>query len=228
MYNALFDEKRQSAMRNYFLKDLGRLGTIRKYNKNELLDIDYDNYFGIVVCGVVSINILSSKGNEKLLYVLRPGEIFGEMNYFCGGSSLTLARVKEKAQVSIIHRDILEAELSKNSEIYRYFIHSITRKYRIVMLQLTNNVFNDSIGRIADALLRLASCSTGAGQMERVLIDTPFTHQELASNIGCSRITVTRCLNRFLDENIIEYEDRKIIIKDSDALKQYIDVIEDE
>lgn len=228
MYNDLFDENRQSLMRDYFLNKLSTLGNIRSYKKNELLDIDLDNYFGIVVSGVISINILSSKGNEKLLYVLRPGEIFGEMNYFCGGSKLTMAIVKERAKVSLVHKDIVEQELSKNPKIYRYFIHSITRKYRILMLQLTNNVFNDSIGRIADALLRLASCSKGASGTCRLLLDEVFTHQELASNIGCSRITVTRCLNRFIDEGVISYEGKKIIINDPAALKLYTDVIEDD
>jgi len=227
MYNDMFDENRQKEMRHYFLNKLSILGTRRKYKKNELLDIDFDNYFGIVVDGVVSVNILSSQGNQKLLYVLRFGEIFGEMNYFCGGSNVTIPIIKEKATVSLIHKDVLEEELSKNPEIYRYFIHSITRKYRILMLQLTNNVFNDSIGRIADALLRLASCSTGASSTGRMLIDTPFTHQELACNIGCSRITVTKCLNKFIDEGVITYDGKKIIINDPVYLKQYIDSIED-
>lgn len=228
MYNELFDEKRQTRMRNYFLNSLSKQGTLRSYEKNEILSIDYNNYFGIVVDGVISVSILSSKGNQKLLYMLRPGEIFGEMNYFCGGSSLTVGIVKEKARISLVNKDVLEEELKNDSDIYRYFIHSITRKYRIVMLQLTNNVFNDSIGRIADALLRLASCSIGAGEQERVLIDTPFTHQELANNIGCSRITVTRCINKFIDEGIVSYEGKKIILNDPLALKQYIDVIEDD
>lgn len=228
MYNELFDKDRQKNMRNYFLNNLSKAGLIRTFSKNEVVDIDFENYFGIVVDGVVSINILSSKGNQKLLYVLRPGEIFGEMNYFCGGSTLTVAMVKQRARISIIHRDILEEELSKNPNIYRYFIHSITRKYRIIMLQLTNNVFNDSIGRIADALLRFASCSTGTNKEGKTILDTPFTHQELACNIGCSRITVTRCLNKFIDEGIITYEGKKIIVENPLALKQYIDVIEDE
>lgn len=214
-------------MRDYFLNRLAKLGIVRKYSKNQIIDLHSDDYFGIVIKGIVSINVLNSNGNEKMLYFIRPGEIFDEMNYFCGGSKPTVARVKEAAQVSIIYKPVLEEELEKNPEAYRYFIHSITRKYRIVMLQMTNCVFNDSIGKIADALLRLASCSIGAGETERMLIDTPFTHQELANNIGCSRITVTRCLNRFIDEDIIGYEDKRIIIKNSEALKQYINVIED-
>lgn len=214
-------------MRDYFLNRLGKLGIVRTYFKNQIIDLKSDDYFGIVIKGVISINVLNSNGNEKILYFIRPGEIFNEMNYFCGGSNPTVVRVKETAQVSIIYKNVLEEELTKNPEAYRYFIHSITRKYRIVMLQMTNSVFNDSIGKIADALLRLASCSRRNGQAARAIIDTPFTHQELANNIGCSRITVTRCINKFIDEDIIGYEDKKIEIKDSEALKRYVNVIEE-
>ena len=87
------------------------------------------------------------------------------------------------------------------------------------MLQLTNNVFNDSIGKIADALLRLASCSIEAVEQERVFIYTPFTHQELANNVGCSRITVTRCIYKFINEGIVSYQWEKIILNDPIALK---------
>ncbi|GLC30718.1 Crp/Fnr family transcriptional regulator [Clostridium omnivorum] len=227
MYNSLFDENRQNAMRDYFLNNLGKKGIIRKYSRNEIIELHSDDYFGIVVKGIVSINVLNSNGNEKMLYVLRPGEIFEEMNYFCGGSKLTVARVKENAEVSIIYKNVLEPELADNPEAYRYFLHSVTRKYRIVMLQMTNSVFNDSIGKIADTLLRMASCSIGTGESEKIIIDTPFTHQELANNIGCSRITVTKFLNKFIDEGIIIYEDKRIVIKNREALKQYINVIEE-
>ncbi|SKA93965.1 cAMP-binding domain of CRP or a regulatory subunit of cAMP-dependent protein kinases [Caloramator quimbayensis] len=227
MYESLFDNKRQKIMRQYFLNNLSPKGIIKKYKKNELIDLDAEQYIGIVVKGVVSQSIISFKGNEKLLYVLRPGEIFNEMDYFCGGNDSIISRVKENAEVSLISKSIIEEELIKNPQAYRYFIHSITRKFRIVMLQLTNSVFNDSTGRIADALLRLASCSED-DNCSKKSINMFFTHQELANNIGCSRITVTRCLNKFLEEKIISYENKKIIINNPDALKKYIDAVIDE
>ncbi|WP_034869073.1 Crp/Fnr family transcriptional regulator [Clostridium lundense] len=223
MYESFFDNNRQSVMRNYFLNELSNIGKIVKYKKNEIIDIEEDSV-GVVVEGVIRQSIISLKGDEKLLYLIRPGEILGEMTYFCGGTDYIVTIAKENSQIAIINKGILESELSKNPQAYRYFIHSMTRKFRIVMLQLTNNIFNDSTGKIADALLRLSACAEPDSK-GRTSVNMIYTHQELANNIGCSRITVTKCLNKFQDEGIISYENKSIIINEPDRLKKYINTV---
>lgn len=224
MYQEFFDDNRQEIMRCYFLNELSKLGIVKKFKKNDTIIIERGKYVAIVVKGIVSQNVTSLNGYEKQLYVIRPGELFGEMPYFCGGDDYITNKAKTDSEVSILCADTLEKELGKNPVVYRHFIHSLTRKFRIVMLQLTNATFNDGVGRIADALLRLSSCSE-INVRERHSIGTVYTHQELANNVGCSRITVTRCLNKFLKENIIAYENKAIVIKNPEALERYVDRI---
>lgn len=223
MYEDLFDQERQSLMRHYFLEKAMKIGVLKKYKKNEIVSFDDNDFVGIVTKGILSKTIISLKGNVHALYLLRKGEVIGETYYFCGGMNNTTMTVKEDAEIAYMSRDLLEEELLKEPEMYRYFIHSITRKFRITMLQLTNNTFNDSMGKIADALLRLTACREKSEG--KLCIDMIFTHQELANNIGCSRITVTNCLNRLQDEHVIRYEDKKIVIDDAEALKKYVDII---
>lgn len=225
MYKELFDEEKQNEMRDYFYNLALKLGSKKFFKKNEIIDLGINNAFGIVISGILEQNIISSKGQVHSLYVLTKGEIFGETDYFCGGEDTIISsNVREDVEISFVSKIQLEAELLNNPFAYRYFIHSITRKYRINMLQLTNSIFNDSLGKIADALLRLSSCSE-ADSNGGVIINIAFTHQELANNIGCSRITVTNCLNKLINENIISYQGKKIVINDPDALKRYIDVV---
>lgn len=224
MYEDLFDRSKQLAMRRYFYEIAHTKGIIKNYKKNSTINLEDNNFIGIVTKGVLSQNIISMGGNVHLLYLLRRGEIFGETYYFCDGENNISTIVKEDAEVSYILRGVLDEELRKNPEIHRYFIHSITRKFRIVMLQLTNKTFNNSIGKIANTLLRLSACSE-TDPLGRNKINMMFTHQELANNIGCSRITVTNCLNKFLSENIISYEQRKIVINKPEILKKYVDLI---
>lgn len=228
MYQDVFDDKKQCAMRNYFLTELAPRGNRRHYEKKALIDYGLTaRAFGIVVSGKVTKSIVSSKGNEKLLYTLRPGEIFGEMNLFCGGGLNFLVRVKEAATVSYIGADLLQAAVTAQPTAYPFLINSITRKFRIILLQLTNSTFNDSTGRIADALLRLAACSDSLDPDRRPqMISTPFTQSELAHNIGCSRVTVTRVLKKFTAENLIGTQDRKIVIRDMEALAKYTDRVQ--
>ena len=224
MYEDLFDYEKQAAMRKYFLEIAHSIGVIKSYKKNETIVFNNNDCIGIVTNGVLSQSIISIKGQVHAMYILVKGEILGETYYFCGGENNISTTVKEDAQVAFIHREKLDLELAAYPEAYRYFIHSITRKYRIILLHLTNNTFNDSTGKIADALLRLSACCDN-NLSGKTRIDFVLTHQDLANNIGCSRITVTNCLNKFLDENLISYEGKYIIINDPEALKEYVDLI---
>lgn len=225
MYEKFFDCDRQIIMRDYFLNILTKLGQIKKYKKNELIDIDWDVNVGIVVKGVVMQSVISSNGHEKVLYLIRGGEVLGEMIYFCGGVDSIISTAKEYVEVAILSQEVLERELSLKPEIHRYFMHSMTRKFRIVMLQLTSAIFNDSRGKLADTLLRLSSTSeqnnSGIVSLSRI-----FTHEELANIIGCSRVTVTKCLNEFFSDEVISYDIKKIIINKPEVLKTYIDLVE--
>jgi CRP-like cAMP-binding protein len=225
MYKELFDEEKQNEMRNYFYDLALKIGNKKLFKKNEIIDLSINNAFAIVISGILEQNIISSKGYVHSMYVLTKGEIFGETDYFCGGEDTIISsNVREDAEISFVSKAQLEAELLNNPFAYRYFIHSITRKYRIIMLQLTNSIFNDSLGKIADALLRLSSCSQ-TDNNGSLIINIAFTHQELANNIGCSRITVTNCLNKLISEEIISYKGKKIVINDPNALKKYIDAV---
>jgi CRP-like cAMP-binding protein len=211
-------------MRDYFLNTLSKLGRIQKYNKNELVDTNWELYVGIVVKGVVAESVISLNGQEKILYLIRSGEMLGEMIYFCGGMDSIASTAKEYVEISIVSKEILERELRLKPHIYKYFMHSMTRKFRIVMLQLTDKIFNDARGQLADALLRLSSTaeidSTGT-----VTVNYVFTHEELSNIIGCSRITVTRCLNDFIKSGVICYSAKKIIINNPEVLKTYINFV---
>lgn len=225
MYEQLFDREKQREMRNYFINLSKKIGHVKSYKKNETIKFENSDFIGIVKKGLVSENIVSSKGKIHTLFVLTDGELLGETLYFSGGEYFTLAIAKEDTDISFLKSDVLDIELINNSEAYRYFIHSIIRKYRIILLQLTNHIFNDSMGKVADALLRLSSCSY-EDNLE-ITIDQVITHQELANIIGCSRVTVTNCLDELLDNGIISYHNKMIIINKPDVLKSYVDSIVD-
>jgi CRP/FNR family transcriptional regulator len=50
------------------------------------------------------------------------------------------------------------------------------------------------------------------------MIDMKLTQEELSKIIGCSRQTVSEMLNHWRDNNIIEYNRHKIVIRSIDKL----------
>ncbi len=223
MYQQLFDQKKQEEMRRYFLR-LGNKGLLKKYSTGALVEIDTRDNFGIVMEGKLKQALYSLMGSEKSLYILQPGEIFGEMDFFTCGRNNIIGRAMENSIVSVINRNVIEEELKMEGAGYNYFLHSVTRKFRIIMLQMAGLVFNDSLGKLAEILLRLAS-QEGREVGNGLIIDIKFIHEDLASLIGCSRATVTKGLNKLKNEGIIEVENKKILIYHPEELERYINLI---
>jgi CRP-like cAMP-binding protein len=220
MYEKYFDSKSQEKMRDVFLQ-LSKRGVIKTYEKNSIIRTNKGRSFCIVVEGKLKQSINSVEGEEKILYILQSGEIFGEMDYFAGGENQLIVKTLEKSKVSFINEEVMERVLIENPIIYRNIIHSIIRKFRIVMFQMGNMAFGDAQGKVADTIIRLYS-QGGIDELERKVVNEKLTHEEIAKLIGCSRVTVTRALNKFKDNGLIEIKEGMVIIKDIAGLRKYI------
>ena len=206
VYQQLFDQIQQEEMRNYFL-GLGKKGMLKEYEADEIVELSRDN-LAIVIEGCLKQSLYSRSGSEKTLYFLQYGEILGEMDYFSCGKNEIMSYALERSIIAVMDRKVMEEELQKNPLAYKYFMHSITRKFRIVMLQMTGLVFNDSLGKLAEVLLRLSS-QVGLEVEEGIMINFTLTHEEMASLIGCSRATVTKGLNKLKDADLIKIVNKK-------------------
>lgn len=219
MYENLFDCNRQYEMRSFFLEHFSRYGERKVFNKNEEIKIEYGKSIAVVTKGKILKTIYNKEGSQKSLYFLIPGEILGDEEYFEGREELFLAIAKEVSEISILNQKAVENLLDSNPQIYRFFIHSIMRKYRIALMQMANMYFSSSTQKVADILLRLYAQLKTPDNFTNI-ISLPFTHQELADFVGCSRITVTKSLNELKKQNILDIKNKKIIIKDMERLQK--------
>ncbi len=224
MYRELFDLELQNHMTSFFYKYLSKHGNLKEVKKGDVVDPQSANEVYIVLKGYLKQLVISVDGNERGLFRLPRGTIFGEMDFFDGYRTCVLTKALEDSIVSIIPRSILEKELEKNPKIYKYFIHSIARKYRILMLFLADSTFNDSLGKLASILVRLTAMQEGELK-NYTTIDYIYTHEEFASVMGCSRVTVTNGLKYFKAKNYISIKNRRITIEDVEGLKGYIKYI---
>jgi len=76
----------------------------------------------------------------------------------------------------------------------------------------------DVPARLATLILRLVD-SEGLVSSESLRIPTHYTHDQLASMIGCKRVAVTRAFSRLKEAGAVQLKARHIIVKDIDALK---------
>jgi CRP-like cAMP-binding protein len=173
----------------------------------------------IVMSGTVKVSTLTSTGHEKVLFYLISGEILGESLYFVDDHIDVKALSVEDVTVSYIEDTKLDKFLMQYPNTYRFFIHSLTRKYRIALSQINDFLAECPKTRIASTLYRLAVLTPKTSN-NTYNINLTMTHQELANLIGCSRVTVTRTINELKNENIIDMKNKEIRILNMEALKK--------
>lgn len=196
------------------------------YEKDEVIFFENDSvkklYF--LVKGKVKLSMLSAAGKEKVLTILQEGDIFGELSLFDEDPHPLTAEVMSDARLLIIPWNEMERMIIERPSLAIKIIEALSKKTRLLTSQVRELVFQDAAGRLASLLSRLAD-DFGREIEQGTVIDLVLTHQEIANLIGSSRVTVTKLINRFIDEGMIIIKKRKIIIKDFESLGERLQTI---
>lgn len=196
------------------------------YEKGEIIFFENDSvkklYF--LVNGKVKLSMLSAEGKEKVLTILQEGDIFGELSLFDEDPHPLTAKVMDDARLLIIPWNEMEKMIIDRPSLAIKIIEALSKKTRLLTSQVRELVFQDAAGRLASLLSRLAD-DFGREIEQGTVIDLVLTHQEIANLIGSSRVTVTKLINKFIDDGMITIKKRKIIIIDFESLGERLQTI---
>ena len=177
-----------------------------------------DNLF-IVTEGKVKLGKTSSDGRENLLAVLGPGQMFGELSLFDPGPrSATVTAVTDCVMQSLSHDELLEW-LTGRPGVARGLLAQLGSRLRKANDVVADLVFSDVPGRVAKALLDLAS-RFGRTAEDGVHVRHDLTQEELAQLVGASRETVNKALADFASRGWLRLEPRSVVILDADRLRR--------
>ncbi len=199
----------------------------KRYYKEEVIffeDNDAENLY-IVVEGRVKLTMLSPAGKEKVISILQEGDILGEMSLFDQDKHPITAEVIDEARLVILSFEDLENIIREQPGVAIKIINAMAKKTRLLTSQIRELVFQDAEGRLASLIIRFVE-DFGIEVKSGKIIDLVLTHQEIANLMGASRVTVTKLINQFIDEEVIKLYKRKIVVTDasklSDKLKTFI------
>jgi len=99
----------------------------------------------------------------------------------------------------------------------------LTKSLAITSRMLAIQIQDFSVRNIEQSLARIlysiCCCRENfVSPNDRIII--PITHEELANILGSHRVTVTKILNRFKQQGILQYKYEKIIILEKQKLKE--------
>lgn len=190
------------------------------YEPGQLLfGSDGDLCLGLVAVrsGSVRVSMISEEGREILLYRIGAGEIC-VLSASCVLKQITF-EVHMEAEVDtdvvILGSGALNILMESNMKVENFVYKLTAERFSDVMWAMQQLLFYGFDRRLATYLYNaLAEYPDGR-------IKT--THEQIAKNIGSAREVVTRMLNRFADEGIVELQRGVIIVKDKEALKALAD-----
>ncbi|HEX7186683.1 MAG TPA: Crp/Fnr family transcriptional regulator [Actinomycetes bacterium] len=171
----------------------------------------------IVTQGKIKLGRSASDGRENLLAVLGPGEMFGELSLFDPGPRTATATAVTAGVLSSIGHDDLQPLLLARPEVAGRLLAALARRLRRTNEAMADLVFSDVPGRVAKALLDLAS-RFGVEAEDGLRVTHDLTQEELAQLVGASRETVNKALADFAGRGFLRLEGRAVVILDIERL----------
>jgi CRP/FNR family transcriptional regulator len=106
----------------------------------------------------------------------------------------------------------------KKPEVGIRLVRELAERLRASEARYADIVGKDVPARLATLILRLVE-SEGVVSRESYRIPTRYTHEQLASMIGCKRVAVSRAFSRLKEVGAVELKERHIVVKELGALK---------
>jgi CRP/FNR family transcriptional regulator, cyclic AMP receptor protein len=153
--------------------------------------------------GLVKVHAILPSGGERILAILGPGMLVGELAMLDGAARSASASAIHESKLSFVSRAAFEAIASARAEIYRYITVLLTRRLRDTDQALKATSFLPLKGRAATALLSLSEAfgqDVGSG---RILIRQKVSQSDLAAMAGIARENFSRILQEWIRQSLV-------------------------
>jgi CRP-like cAMP-binding protein len=172
--------------------------------------------------GLVKVSMSSPKGAERILAILGPGSIVGDMAMVDGRPRSASVTALRDCKLRFISRPSFEAVAIKNPEVYKHLLHLVATRLRDTDQVVAAGSFLPVKGRVARALLDLAKAfgnDVGGG---RVVIRQKLSQSDVAAVAGIARENVSRILNEWMRSKMVTRLSGYYCLESKDKLEREI------
>jgi CRP/FNR family cyclic AMP-dependent transcriptional regulator len=148
--------------------------------------------------GLLKVSMLSPTGAERILAILGPGSIVGDMAMIDGRPRSASVSALRDCKLSFISRAAFGAMAAKNPEIYKHLLGMLAARLRDTDQIVAAGTFLPVKGRVARALLDLARAFGKEVDGGRIVIRQKLSQSDVAAMAGIARENVSRILNEWI------------------------------
>jgi len=179
---------------------------------------DPTDFIYLIKSGRVKIGRQTETGEIMINTILGEGCLFGEMALSGNVERLNFAQaVFDNTTVTAIDITEMFDAIKTNPVLGSKVFELISQKIQKMERRIEALLFKDARSRIIDFLKEMAT-EHGQKVGYETMIKNHFTHKDIANITGTSRQTVTTTLNSLKEKNIINFDRRRILIRDMDLL----------
>ena len=149
---------------------------------------------------------------EAVIDIIGARALFGESSLYSAGVREKCAIAYEQARLLRIPAGVYREVMASSRELYDYTFRMVGQRLSRAERRVVDFAL-DAIPARLDKLLAELSERYGQKQEDGVLINLALPHREIASIVGSTRESVTVRLNALRRAGIIDFVDRKILIK---------------
>jgi CRP/FNR family cyclic AMP-dependent transcriptional regulator len=211
LYNVLCPHK---------VKKMGDKHEFIRYKKNQFVYVpdDTSSHIYLIVDGRVKIGHYLDDGREVTTAILTTGEVFGELALAGEDKRRDFAQTMSDVVICPLTIDELRDLMYENKELSFKILKLIGLRLMKLERKLELLVFKDARTRIIE-FLKDAAAWKGKKVGFETMIPTRLTHKDIAALTGTSRQTVTTILNDLKERNLINFDRKKILIRDLASLE---------
>jgi CRP/FNR family transcriptional regulator, cyclic AMP receptor protein len=208
------------------IQELSRIITEKKYATDTAVFFQGEpsDSLYMLLKGSVKVTESSSEGHEKILDILGAGEIFGEFAMLDGHPrSATVTTCEPTELATISHKDFREFVATRPEVLWKVMaaLCERVRKTSAGMIELSSR---DVPYRLLAALSQLAEKHGQVAPDGSCMISLKFGVEDLAAMVGSNRDIVSRLLQRYQEEGLVELrKNKQIVIPDPAALARALE-----
>jgi CRP/FNR family transcriptional regulator, cyclic AMP receptor protein len=200
-------------------EDLRRVLAIarrRTFRRGEVVFHQHDpaDSLHLVVAGRFAIRTVTQLGEESLLSIRGPGDVFGELALVSGQARTATAVALESSETRAVYRSDFEELRRTQPGVDRMLVHLLARALARMDELLAESYYVTAERRVVRRLLEAAEVYGGAVPDTEVML----TQEQLAALAGTSRATVNAVLARERRRGTIDLRRRRVTLRDPQAL----------
>ncbi len=170
----------------------------------------------LVERGGIRVHKDSGSGRGITLYTVTPGEVcsLGVSSILAEETYPAHATVDSTTDALALPSDIFRRYFGQEKSMRQYIMEVFSRRLGHLMMLVEEVAFRQMDERLAIFLMEQSAKKQG------VYYPVCLTHDQIAANLGTAREVVSRLLQQFVKEGLVNLERGKVLIADPEKLKQ--------